>query len=61
MILYRAKIASYGDESHQKNTSSDKMTGRENTVSEVEFKFEDKTGKDAFAMQYPPRRENINF
>ncbi|XP_052063299.1 von Willebrand factor D and EGF domain-containing protein-like [Mytilus californianus] len=56
----KAKIASYGDESDQKSTSSDKWTRRENTVSELELNFEDKTGKDAFAMQYPPRKENID-
>ncbi|CAC5375040.1 TN [Mytilus coruscus] len=56
----KAKIASYGDESHQKTTSSDKWTGRENTVSELEFKFENKTGEDAFAMQYPAPKENID-
>ncbi|CAC5375044.1 unnamed protein product [Mytilus coruscus] len=57
----KAKIASYGDESDEKNTSSDKWTGRENTVSEVEFDFEEKTDEDVFAMQYPPRKENIDI
>ncbi|XP_063440470.1 uncharacterized protein LOC134721414 [Mytilus trossulus] len=50
----KAKIASYGDELEQKKTSS------ENTVSELEFDFGDNTDVDAFAMQCPPRKENID-
>lgn len=41
-------------------TSSDNGIGRENTVSELEFNFKDNTDDvDAYAMQCPPRKENI--
>ncbi|VDI39774.1 Hypothetical predicted protein [Mytilus galloprovincialis] len=56
----KAKIANYGDEPDQKLTSSDNWKGRENTVSELEFSFDKTTDVDVFAMQYPPRKENVN-
>lgn len=60
MTFYRAKVASYGDKLDQKKTSSDNRIKRENTVSELEFNFEDNTDMDAFAFQYPPRKEHID-
>ncbi|XP_063440468.1 uncharacterized protein LOC134721412 [Mytilus trossulus] len=56
----KAKIASYGDEPDQKTTSSENWIGRENTVSELEFNLEETTDVDVFAMQYAPRKENID-
>ncbi|CAG2211169.1 unnamed protein product [Mytilus edulis] len=56
----KAKIANYGDEPDQKTLSSDNRKGRENTVSELEFSFAETTDVDVFAMQYPPRKENVN-
>ncbi|XP_071174260.1 von Willebrand factor D and EGF domain-containing protein-like [Mytilus edulis] len=56
----QAKVACYGDELDQKKTSSDNGVGRENTVSELEFDFKDNTDDVyAYAMQCPPRKENI--